>query len=78
MTTKSPFEIRTRMLELATEYLQDQYKANEEFAKQSFVEMVRTGQALQEDWVKHAPKMYDFTEIIKKAQELYGFVSKRD
>jgi hypothetical protein len=48
------------------------------FAKESFLEMVRTGDAVQKDWQKHAPKMYDFTEVLKKAQELYGFVSKRD
>jgi hypothetical protein len=78
MTTKSPFEIRTRMLELATEYLQTQYYANVEFTKESFLEMIRTGQAVQKDWEKFAPKMYDFNEVLKKAQELYGFVSKRD
>jgi len=78
MTTKSPFEIRTRMLELATDYLQQQYYNNMTFAKESFLEMVRTGDAVQKDWQKYAPKMYDFNEVLKKAQELYGFVSKRD
>jgi hypothetical protein len=78
MTTKSPFEIRTRMLELATDYLQQQYASNLDFAKESFMEMVRTGDAVQKDWQKYAPQMYDFTEVLKKAQELYGFVSKRD
>jgi len=78
MNSKSPFEIRTRMLELASEYLQTQYDANVDFAKESFLEMIRTGQAVQKDWEKFAPKMYDFSEVLKKAQELYGFVSKRD
>lgn len=78
MTTKSPFEIRTRMLELATDYLQQQYNSNMDFAKETFLEMVKAGEAAQKDWEKYAPKMYDFTDIIKKAQELYGFVSKRD
>lgn len=78
MTTKSPFEIRTRMLELASEYLQQQYNANVDFAKNSFLEMVRMGTATQTEWQKYAPKMYDFNEVLKKAQELYGFVSKRD
>jgi hypothetical protein len=78
MNNKSPFEIRTRMLELATEYLQHQYEAAEKLATSTFGELVEAGVAVQSEWIKYAPKMYEFPEIIKKAQELYGFVSKRD
>lgn len=78
MTTKSPFEIRTRMLELAQEYLQQQYAVSADFARETFDELVRTNQAAVTEWQKYAPKMYDFSDILKKAQELYGFVSKRD
>lgn len=78
MTTKSPFEIRTRMLELAQEYLQQQYAVSVDFARETFDELVRTNQAAVTEWQKYAPKMYDLTDILKKAQELYGFVSKRD
>lgn len=78
MTTKSPFEIRTRMLELAQEYLQQQYAVSVDFARETFDELVRTNQAAVTEWQRYAPKMYDFADILKKAQELYGFVSKRD
>lgn len=74
----NPFAIRTRMLEIAADYLQTQYKASEEFAKASFLEMVKLGEAAQADWQKYAPKMYDCKDIVAKAQELYGFVTKRD
>lgn len=78
MSDRNPFEIRTRMLEIAADYMEAQYRAAEEFAKQSFTELVRCGQATQSDWMKHAPKMYDVKDIVAKAQELYGFVTKRD
>lgn len=75
---KNPFEIRTRMLELAQEYLQQQYAVNIDFARSAFDELVRTNQASVSEWQNYTPKMYDFADILKKAQELYGFVSKRD
>jgi len=78
MSDRNPFEIRTRMLEIAADYLEAQYQATEQFAKQSFMELVKCGQAAQGDWMKYAPKMYDVKDIVAKAQELYGFVSKRD
>jgi len=78
MSDRNPFEIRTRMLELAQNYLGEQYATNLEFAKQAFDELVKTNQAAAQDWQRYAPKMYDFTDIVRKAQELYGFVSKRD
>jgi hypothetical protein len=78
MSDRNPFEIRTRMLEIASAYLETQYKATEEFAKQNFLELVRLGQASQDSWAKYAPKPYDVKDVVAKAQELYGFVSKRD
>ncbi len=75
---QSPFEIRARMLELASEYLQAQYSAAEKLASSTFGELVEAGAAMQSEWAKYAPKMYDVSEIVKKAQELNEFVSKRD
>lgn len=78
MSDRNPFEIRTRMLEIAADYMEAQYRAAEEFAKASFTELVRTGIASADNWPKYAPKMYDVKDIVAKAQELYGFVTKRD
>lgn len=78
MSDRNPFEIRTRMLELAADYMEAQYLAAEQFAKASFTELVKCGQATQTDWQKYAPKMYDIKDILARAQELYGFVTKRD
>lgn len=78
MSDRNPFEIRTRMLEIAADYMEAQYHAAEDFAKASFSELVKCGQATQADWLKYAPKMYDVKDIVSKAQEMYGFVTKRD
>jgi len=75
---QSPFEIRARMLELASEYCKAQYAATEKLATSAFGELVEAGLAAQSEWAKYAPKMYNIAEIIQKAEELNGFVKKRD
>jgi hypothetical protein len=71
----NPFELRTKLLEMATEHLQQQYDLNCEFAKQTFSEMIKSGQALQKDYQKYMPQMYTFDDVIQQAQKLYGFVN---
>jgi head-tail adaptor len=85
MTTKNPFEIRLEVLKMAKEmmdtaysdsmnawwslansYADAQNKSIDEFIKQS------------EELMKTKPAMYSPEDIMKKAQELYGFVSKKD
>lgn len=73
----NPFEIRTQMLEMATQYLEKQQEINTQFAKQAFDQLVVTGQKVQTDWQQYAPKMYDFSEVVNKAKELYGFVNAK-
>lgn len=77
-TDRNPFEVRTRMLELAQEYLETQRNANMEFARKVWTEQMAAGAATLADFEKFVPKMYDFAEITKKAQELYSFVQKKD
>jgi hypothetical protein len=73
----NPFEIRAEMLKMAQDYLEKQQEINTEFAKQAFDQLVVTGQKVQADWQTYAPKMYDFSEVIAKAKELYGFVNAK-
>ena len=75
---RNPFEIRTRMLELAQDYLENQYEMNMEFARQAFMESITIGASTMKDWEQFAPQKYSFDEITKKAQELYSFVQKKD
>jgi hypothetical protein len=73
MTTKSPFQIRSEILELAKEYMDKQSAMNIEYAEK----LHALGKMQVEDYV-NAFKPYTYEDLMKKAQELYGFVSKKD
>lgn len=77
MTTKNPFEIRTEILTMAKEYMDKQYQINVDFATRAFNEAVAAGKVAADNWVQYAPQMYTIEDLMKKAQELYGFVSSK-
>lgn len=76
--TKSAYELRMEMLEMSKEYLEQQYNNNLDFAKTAFDTALKAGQASVQEWQKYAPKMYDFSDVVSKAQELYSFVNQKD
>jgi hypothetical protein len=73
MSNKNPFEIRAEMLQLAKEYMDQQHHMNIQFA-----ERLMEQNKLTADHFKDAYKMYSMYELMEKAKELYGFVSKKD
>ena len=73
MSNKNPFEIRTEMLQLAKNYMDQQYQMNVEFAQRA----LDTGKKTLEE-VQEAYKMYSMEELMEKAKEMYSFVSKKD
>jgi hypothetical protein len=73
MSNKNPFEIRAEMLQLAKDYMDQQYHMNIQFA-----EKLMEQNKLTADNFKDAYKMYSMDELMDKAKELYGFVSRRD
>jgi len=70
---KNPFEIRAEMLQLAKEYMDQQYHMNIQFAEN----MMNQGKKTVED-VKETYKMYSMDDLMEKAKEMYSFVSKKD
>ena len=78
MSNKNPFELRTEILQMTKDYLDQQYHLNMEFARRAFDEAIAAGKATTENWEQYVPKSYSIDELTKKAQELYGFVSKKD
>ena len=70
---KNPFEIRLEMLTLAKDYMDNAWTMNMEFTRSMFIE----GKKTAED-VEAAMKPYSIEELMKKAQEMYNFVSKKD
>ena len=73
MSNKNPFEIRAEMLQLAKDYMDQQYYMNKEFAEKMFDAGKKTMEDLQE-----ANKMYTMEDLMEKAKEMYTFVSKKD
>ena len=70
---KNPFELRAEMLQLAKEYMDQQYHMNVQFAEN----MVAQGKKTVED-IKDTYKMYSMEDLMAKAKEMYGFVAKKD
>lgn len=77
MSNKNPFEIRAEMLNLAKEYMDQQYHMNIQFLEN----MIAEGQKAREDieeQLKDAYKMYSMEDLMEKAKEMYSFVSTKD
>lgn len=72
MSNKNPFEIRAEMLQLAKEYMDQQYHMNIQFAEN----MVEQGKKTMEE-VKASYEMYSMDDLMEKANEMYSFVSKK-
>ena len=72
MSSKNPFEIRAEMLQLAKEYMDQQYRMNIQFAEN----MVNEGKKTLED-VKESYAMYTMDDLRGKAKEMYSFVSEK-
>jgi len=73
MSNKNPFEIRADILSIAIDYMDKQHAVNMELTKQ----MVEAGQKTVEELQK-ASQFYSTEDLMKKAQEMYSFVSKKD
>lgn len=70
---KNPFEIRSEVLAMAKDYMDQQYHMNIEFAQRMFDAGKKTTEEMQE-----AFQMYSTDELMEKAKELYKFVSTKD
>ena len=73
MSNKNPFEIRADMLAMAKDYMDRQYEVNVMFAQQLFDQGKKRADEMQE-----MMKPYSTEELMKKATEMYAFVSKKD
>jgi hypothetical protein len=76
--SKNPFELRTEILGMAKDYMDRQQEINMQFAHRAYEAAVDAGKVTAETWKEFAPAQYSIDELTKKAQELYGFVSKKD
>jgi len=73
MSNKNPFEIRSEMLAMAKDYMDQQYHMNLEFAQKMFEEGKKSIEEVQQ-----ATQMYSMEDLMERAKEMYSFVSKKD
>lgn len=77
MQNKSPYEIRLELLQMAKEHLDSQFILQLEFAKKVFDAAVAANQVAVDTWQDYLPKVYTVEDIMAKANDLYGFVTKK-
>ena len=77
MSNKNPFEIRAEILNLAKEYMDQQYHMNIQFLENMIAEGKKAREDIEEQ-LKDAYKMYSMDELMAKAKEMYSFVSTKD
>jgi len=74
VANKNPFEIRSEMLQLAKDYMDQQQHLTMMFAEKAFEENKKTFEEYQETMTS----MYSMNDLLEKAKEMYSFVSKKD
>ena len=82
MTTKNPFEIRLDVLKMAQDMNEQAYQESKDMAW-SMIEKTADYQEKTMDDMKAyfdaiKPPMYTPEDVIKKAEELYKFVTTKD
>lgn len=76
--SKSPYEIRLELLQMAQQHLETAFKLQMDFATRA-LQLAQDAQWKSIEQLKALmPPVYTVDDILKKANELYGFVQKRD
>lgn len=76
--SKTPYEIRLEILQMAKDHLDATFKAQVDFSTQMIAAMIAANKASVEELQKLAPHGYTVDDITKKAAELYAFILKKD
>ena len=74
----NPFELRFKLLEMSTEFLEHQAAKQQELALEAWNLAQEQGTATIEFWKSLQPATYSVEDIKAKAEELYEFVDKND
>lgn len=74
---KTPYEIRLELLQMAKAHFDAQFALQLEFAKKMFDSALAANQVGIGGWKDYVPQSYSLDDVMKKATELYSFVSKK-
>lgn len=76
--SKTPYEIRLELLQMAQQHLETAFKMQMDFAMRA-IQLATDAQWKSVDQLKALmPTCYTVDDITKKANELYSFVLKKD
>ena len=75
--SKNPYEIRLETLKMAKEMADQQFQLQMDFMHRMMDENQETGKDLNDAYDKYVPDMYKPEEIVKRANELYAYVSEK-
>ena len=73
----NPYELRFKLLEMASGYLYDQQQKQTQFAIDALEYAKEQGDANMELFKELQPESYTINDIKNKATELYEFVEKK-
>lgn len=75
---KSPYEIRLELLQMAQQHLESAFRLQMEYATKA-LQLATDAQWKSAEQLKAMmPSTYTMDDVLKKANELYGFVQKKD
>ena len=75
--SKNPYEIRLETLKMAKEMADQQFQLQMDFMNRMIDENQEAGKDIKEAYDKYVPNMYKPEEIVKRANELYSYVSEK-
>jgi hypothetical protein len=75
--SKNPFEIRLETLKMAKEMMDQAYDSQIQQMHMAAEIMKEEGKPYQQFLSEYAPKMYNPSEIVSKATELYEYIQKK-
>jgi F420-0:gamma-glutamyl ligase-like protein len=78
MSSKNPFELRFDTLAMAKELLDRTYEMQMTQMFEAIEQAKKQSKDVTEVFEQYTPKMYQPSEIMEKAEELYKFVTKKD
>ena len=75
--SKNAYEIRLDTLRMAKEMADQQFQLQMDFMNRMIDENQEAGKDIKEAYDKYVPNMYKPEEIVKRANELYSYVSEK-
>lgn len=82
MSNKTPYEIRLEVLQMAKSHFDQTYTAQLEFAKEAFSKLQLashiSAQQFKDMIEAKIPVPYSMEDLVKKANDMYSFITKKD